>query len=224
MVNNKMKKDDFRLYINRNGLENRSINDILDILSVKTMEYMMKDFKKLGKMNDMDGGDGGDGDDTIYIYTDGGAINNGKESSKAVYGVYIEGMEDMSGVWEVEGRGTNQIAELMGIKEALSIVDEFDLKRVIICTDSMYGIKCITEWSKRWKENDWKTAKKEEVKNKELIKEILEIYERCSNKVGFKHIKSHTKEPEGVDTLYYKMWYGNKKVDEMIRVCLEKDN
>ena len=211
-----MKREDFELYVYRNGSENKSIKDIFDIMSVRTMEYMLKDLKKFeGNKDD---------DNIVYIYTDGGATNNGKENSKAVYGVYIEGMGDRSGVWEVEGKGTNQIAELMGIREALSIVEDDDLKRVVICSDSMYGIKCVTEWSKRWKSNDWRTAKKEEVKNKELIKEILEIYDVCSDRVEFKHIRSHTKEPEEKGTLYYKMWYGNKKVDEMIRVCLEKDN
>jgi ribonuclease HI len=211
-----MKREDFELYVYRNGLENKSIKDIFDIMSVRTMEYMLKDLKKLERLKtDVD---------VVYIYTDGGATNNGKENSKAVYGVYIEGMEEVSGVWEVEGKCTNQIAELMGIRRALSIVEDFNMRGVVICTDSMYGIKCVTEWSKRWKSNDWRTAKKEEVKNKELIKEILEIYERNSDKVEFKHIKSHTKEPEEKDTLYYRMWYGNKRVDDMIKVCLERDN
>lgn len=210
-----MKREEFELYIYRNGLENKSIKDILGILSARTMECMMKDLKKLEKIVERD-----KSRDEIYIYTDGGAINNGKENGKAVYGVYIEGMDDKSGVWEVEGKGTNQIAELMGIREALSIIGGIECERVVICTDSMYGIKCVTEWSKRWKENDWKTTKKDDVKNKEIIKEILDIYDKYCNKVEFKHIKSHTKEPEERGTLYYKMWYGNKKVDEMIKICL----
>jgi ribonuclease HI len=211
-----MKREDFELYVYRNGFEKMRLMDILDVLSVKTMECIVKDLKKLeGNKDD---------DNIVYIYTDGGATNNGKVNSKAVYGVYIEGMEEVSGVWEVEGKCTNQIAELMGIRRALSIVEDFNMRGVVICTDSMYGIKCVTEWSKRWKSNDWRTAKKEEVKNKELIKEILDIYERNSDKVEFKHIKSHTKEPEEKDTLYYRMWNGNKRVDDMIRVCLEKDN
>ena len=36
-------------------------------------------------------------------------------------------------------------------------------------TDSKYAIKGVTEWMKRWKENDYKTANGQPVKNKELF-------------------------------------------------------
>lgn len=212
-----MKSEEFELYVYRNGFEKKTLIDILDILSVKTMEYMIKDLKKLEENN-------GDDDDTVYVYTDGGAKNNGKQNSKAVYGVYVENMDNLSDVWVVSDLvGTNQVAELMGIREGLRVINKLNSsKRVVLCTDSMYGIKCVTDWSKRWKENNWRTAKNEEVKNRALIEEILELYD--NERVEFKHIKSHMKEPEDKKSLHYRMWYGNKKVDEMVSVCLEKDN
>lgn len=196
------------LYLYKNKFNTKTLIELVDILSVNSMKSLVKD---LGKLEiSVDNNDG-----KMYIFTDGGAKNNGKKDSRAGYGVFISENNKYNGVWKIDGRGTNQIAELMGIKEGLRISREyFSDKKVILCTDSMYGIKCVTEWSKKWLENDWKTSKNEEVKNSKLIKEILEIYNK--DKVEFKHVMSHMKEPEEKGSLQHKLWYGNKRVDEMI--------
>lgn len=202
------------LYLYKTNFNTKTLIDIVDVLSVNSMKSLVKDLGKLEIVEDEQCDK-----ENVYIFTDGGAKNNGKMNSRAGYGVFISDNHKYNGVWKVEGKGTNQIAELMGIREGLKLSREyFSDKKVILCTDSMYVIKCVTEWSKKWLENDWKTAKNEEVKNSKLIKEILEIYNK--DKVEFKHVMSHMKEPEEKGSLQHKLWYGNKKVDEMINEIL----
>ena len=91
----------------------------------------------------------------------------------------------------------------------------------MICTDSMYSINCIEKWCKSWLKNNWKNAKGQDVKNQDIIKSILEYQTNITSKnlnitLKFKHVFSHTKQPSDKDSLQYKLWYGNKKVDDNI--------
>lgn len=55
---------------------------------------------------------------------------------------------------------------------------------VRIITDSRYSISCITDWSKRWKINDWKTSQGKAVENRELIEGIVrQVNERAERGV-----------------------------------------
>ena len=92
------------------------------------------------------------------------------------------------------------------------------VKTTIIC-DSEYAIKSITEWYKKWEKNNWKNSKKEEVKNKNLIQRILKLKDNCEKKglnIWIQHINSHQKEPENKETLEWRLWNGNNRVDKMI--------
>ncbi len=61
---------------------------------------------------------------------------------------------------------------------------------IIIFTDSKYVIDGINNWILKWKQNNWKTANKSEVKNKELW---LDLYE-CINyhNVDWEWVKGHS--------------------------------
>ena len=59
----------------------------------------------------------------------------------------------------------------------------------------------------------------EEVKNKILIKNILKLKDNCEKKglnIWIQHINSHQKEPIDKESLEWKLWFGNNKVDKMI--------
>ena len=52
-------------------------------------------------------------------------------------------------------------------------------------------VNCIEkEWWKKWVENDWKTSKGKDVKNKELWEELL--YYAILHKVIFVKVKGHS--------------------------------
>jgi hypothetical protein len=62
------------------------------------------------------------------------------------------------------------------------------------------------------------------VKNKDLIKDILEIYKRYKARIVFKHVYSHMKSPVDKASLEYYIWYGNYMVDKMANDLLNKKN
>jgi ribonuclease HI len=79
-------------------------------------------------------------------------------------------------------------AALMGLK-ALNKSCE-----VILVTDSDYLVKGITEWIKGWKKNNWRTAAKKPVKNRELWEAIDK--EAAGHKVRWVWVRGHNGHPE----------------------------
>lgn len=64
---------------------------------------------------------------------------------------------------------------------------------VLIWSDSMYAIKCVTEWFVKWESNGWRTHKGP-VQNRDLVEMVLgEIRRRNSlgAKTLIKWIKGH---------------------------------
>jgi ribonuclease HI len=178
--------------------------------------------------------------DTLYIFTDGGCKRNGNQNSKAAYSVFFTENQDspffqFNTSQHFTEEPTNNRAELSGILYIFKTIYEnktlFQNQHIIICTDSMYSINCIQKWSKNWLLNNWKNAKGKDVKNKELIEEILNYrndLQSASARQGdlqfnikFQHIFSHTKPPSDKNTLSYYLWFGNNKVDENINKLLE---
>lgn len=164
--------------------------------------------------------------DDLYIFTDGNCKRNGKSDSIGALGVYIPQL-DILDIKKVNNP-TNQKCELLAIKSALDLIktlNEKKYKSVIICTDSMYSINCITKWCKNWERNNWKTSKGEDVKHSELIKSMNLIYKEMGEftQIQFKHIYSHTTKPKNnSDSIEYFIWNGNKYIDDQINQFLEK--
>lgn len=137
--------------------------------------------------------------DTIYIFTDGACSNNGQKDAKAGIGIYF-GDKDKRNVSEkVEGKQTNNTAELTAIKRTLEITKN-ETKKICICTDSEYSIKCCTSYGKKLEEG---TIKKE-IPNKELVKDTYELAKR--ENISFKYVEAHTERED-----FFSI--GNKKAD-----------
>lgn len=86
---------------------------------------------------------------------------------------------------------TNQRAELTAILRALETVPVD--QGVMIWSDSMYAINCVTEWFVKWEKNGWKTHKGQ-VQNRDLVEAVLvKIRERESHGTTtlIKWIKGH---------------------------------
>lgn len=132
--------------------------------------------------------------DTIIVFTDGSCVNNGKKNAKGGIGVYFPCKEfnDISDAF-IQTPITNQRAELYAIYKALlTITENSEFKKIIIYTDSLYSIKCVTEWIKKWETNNWKGSTKKPVLNQDLIRPINNILKQHENKIIFKHVRSHT--------------------------------
>jgi len=124
-----------------------------------------------------------------YVYTDGACSNNGKSYPLAGIGIFF-GINDIRNVSKkIEGKQTNNIAELTAIIETYSIIenDIINGKKVAIVSDSEYAIKCVSSYGEKCFKNGWNV----EIPNKELVKNAYEIYKDKLN-VKFIHIKAHT--------------------------------
>lgn len=166
----------------------------------------------------------------VAIFTDGNCKNNGRRGAKGGYAVFFTDDTDSpfykyNTVKMMEESPTNQKCELSAIFTVYKILnkhpDAFSNQKIMICTDSLYSINCITKWSDNWKNNNWRTAKGEPVKNVELIQAILKERDRCPYDVDFKHVFSHTKQPSDKNSQAYYYWHGNYTVDKMINEMLE---
>jgi ribonuclease HI len=162
----------------------------------------------------------------VYVFTDGNCKGNGTEDARAGFGIYFLDMcfHHLNQCHLIQDKPSNQKAELSAINFLMKTIVEngnlFHGKAVYVCADSMYAIKCITEWSHNWMKNGWLTSKKQQVKHAELIKDILTSKSHCEDTYGvifvFKHVYSHTREPQDTGSMEYFYWFGNKSVDDMI--------
>ena len=123
-----------------------------------------------------------------YVYTDGACSNNGKEGASAGIGVYFGEGDPRNISRRIEGKQTNNVAELMAILAAYEMIkdDIVDGKVVAIVSDSEYAIRCCGSYGERMNKEGWKTA----IPNKDLVRRLYELY-RGSN-VQFIHIRAHT--------------------------------
>jgi ribonuclease HI len=212
-----------QIFLYKNKLNEKSIMDLLNKFSTTTVKHIIQDLGIIEPPKESN---------ELYIFSDGNCKGNGKKNAKAGYSVlFIDNLEDslftkFNKTRLVVSDPTNNKAELSGIKYAFKTIsdnqDLFKDKKNIICTDSMYSINCIDKWSKNWIKNGWKNSKNEEVKNKELIQDILTLRESINSevKISFKHIPSHTSEPIDKKSLEWLLWYGNNKVDSNINELL----
>ncbi len=132
----------------------------------------------------------------IKIYTDGSCLENPGNGGWAAI-ININGnMRKISGG---EKNTTNNRMELMATINALKNVDSDE--EINIYTDSQYVKLGITEWINNWVKNNWKTSKKEDVKNKDLWTELYNLNKTLN--VKWVWIKAHAGNPfnEEVDLL-----------------------
>jgi len=168
-------------------------------------------------------------DDEIYIFTDG---SSRKSKTKEEYfnsgvGVYI-GL-NCTNIKEQYNDKTNNQCELMGMDYAFKLIVKYyreliELNKVVkIVSDSEYTIKACSVWLTAWKKNNWRTAKGEDVKNRELIESIDSSMLRIKlinskitsfNKIKVKliHVNSH-QEMDRTNRTKFNIWFGNLCAD-----------
>ena len=120
----------------------------------------------------------------IKIYTDGSCLTNPGDGGWAAI-INIDGeIKKISGN---EKNTTNNRMELMAPINALKYINSKD--PIEIFTDSKYVKNGITEWINTWVLNNWKTSKKEDVKNKDLWIELHKLNQSLN--VKWNWVKAH---------------------------------
>ena len=99
----------------------------------------------------------------IEIYTDGSCLTN---PGNGGWAAIINKDGNITKISGSEKDTTNNRMELLAPINALRDLDSNS--QIEIYTDSQYVKLGITEWINKWITNNWKTSKKEDVKNKDL--------------------------------------------------------
>ena len=125
----------------------------------------------------------------LYVYTDGSCSNNGKVNAVAGIGVYFAEGDPRNVSERVQGKQSNNTAELGAIRKVYDILEAEIVsgKTISIVTDSEYAIRCATTYGEKCAKKLWKDS----IPNKELVKQIYELYSKLPN-IHFIHVNAHT--------------------------------
>ena len=138
----------------------------------------------------------------VTIYTDGACSGNPGPGGWGAILMYKDNKKEISGG---KKDTTNNIMEITAVIEALKLL-KYPCK-VNLYSDSAYVVNAFLQhWVTNWQKNNWKTADKKNVKNKELWQELLELTN--IHNVTFIKVKGHS------DNEY------NNRCDELARAAI----
>ena len=141
---------------------------------------------------------------SIKVYTDGACKGN---PGPGGWGVYIQSNEDEKELYGGNPETTNNQMEMQAALEALKHLKDKD-EVIELYTDSNYLRQGITEWTHKWKKNNWRTAAKKPVANRDLWIEISDLDEKMT--VQWNWVKGHSGHP------------GNEKADALANLGIDK--
>lgn len=125
-----------------------------------------------------------------YVYTDGACVHNGRSYAKASIGVYFGESDPRNISKRIEGKQSNNCAELSAVLEAIKIIggDLKTGKRVGIVTDSEYVLKCVGCFGEKCARQGWV----ESIPNKWMVERLYNLANENKNSLQFYHVRSHT--------------------------------
>ncbi len=146
----------------------------------------------------------------IRIYSDGACRGNPGPGGWGALLCYNGKEKELYGMAaETTNNRMELTAAIMGL-EALARPSA-----VVLTTDSQYVRNGITEWLGKWKKNNWKTAGKKPVKNRDLW---LRLDQACQpHRIQWQWVRGHSghRENERADRL------ANKAIDELLGLVPE---
>ena len=124
----------------------------------------------------------------VFLYTDGACLGNPGPGGWAAILKWQEQIKELSG-GQIDT--TNNQMELTAVIRGLAALKR--PVRVHIVTDSKYVMNGVQDWMPRWKQNNWRTAAKKPVANKELW---LELDALCqTHHTSWEWVKGHSGHP-----------------------------
>ena len=132
----------------------------------------------------------------ITIYTDGSCLTN---PGNGGWAAIINEKNQIKKISGNEKNTTNNRMELLAPINALKCIKTESV--IKIYTDSQYVKNGITDWINKWLSNNWKTSKREDVKNKDLWIELYNLNKSLN--IQWNWVKAHDGNPlnEEVDLL-----------------------
>ncbi|XP_029352279.1 ribonuclease H1 isoform X1 [Echeneis naucrates] len=141
--------------------------------------------------------------DAVVVYTDGCCSGNGRNGARAGIGVYWGPDHPLNVAERLQGRQTNQRAELQAACKALEQAKERNFKKLVLYTDSMFTINGVTSWVKNWKLNGWRLKSGGLVINKDDFVKLDRLNSELE--VVWMHIPGHAG------------YHGNEEADRLSR-------
>ncbi len=142
-------------------------------------------------------------DNLIKIYSDGACRGN---PGLGGWGVLLIFNEHEKTLYGAETNTTNNRMELMAAIMGLEALKKAG--HVLITTDSTYVKNGITEWLKNWKNNNWKTANKKPVKNKDLWQRLDNACQ--THTIKWQWVKGHSGHNE------------NERADQLANIAIDE--
>ena len=121
----------------------------------------------------------------VIIYTDGACRGN---PGPGGWGALIKFESAEKEIFGGQPDTTNNKMELSAAIEGLAALKE--PCSVELFTDSKYVMDGITQWIQNWKKNNWRTAAKKDVKNKELWQKLDQLISQ--HQVQWHWVKGHS--------------------------------
>ena len=149
-----------------------------------------------------------------YVYTDGACSGNGRPTAKAGIGVFF-GIDDPRNISKlVEGKQSNNTAELTAMIEAIeAVIHDITVgKKVTICTDSVYAMRCATTYGKKCAKKNWQ----DEIPNKELVQQLYNLYDIHQSHIRILHVRAHTGQTDAFSV-------GNDNADRLANLAIGVD-
>ena len=127
----------------------------------------------------------------IEIFTDGSSLGNpGRGGWGAVVTIRDKVIGELGGC---EKETTNYRMVLTGAIEAIKyITKKHKTDEVTIHTDSAYVLGGVTTWIFNWEKNNWRTANKKAVLNKELWQELIALTRAFKGNLSWQKVKGHS--------------------------------
>lgn len=133
-------------------------------------------------------------DGQLIVFCDGACSGNGKNNARAGYSSVWPFHEEFNGGWTLMcDNPTNNKAEFMGLIKSFEIADIIDPARgktLVVYTDSMFMVNCVTKWLGKWKENGFRKSDGSPVLNQDLLLQIDLMMSK--RHVHLVHVRAHT--------------------------------
>ncbi|XP_038057606.1 ribonuclease H1-like [Patiria miniata] len=129
------------------------------------------------------------GSGRAVVYTDGSCESNGRRGARAGVGVYWGDNNPYNTSERLDGRQTNQRAEIAAAIRAVETAKSRNIKELTLYTDSKYTMNSMNDWIHRWKVNGWKTAGKKDVLNKQELQTLDGLCQEVN--VDWKYVPGH---------------------------------
>jgi ribonuclease HI len=125
----------------------------------------------------------------VNIYTDGACSGNQNEINTGGWGAILEYGSHRKELVGGEANTTNNRMEMKALIQALAAITKTNLS-IRVFSDSSYLTNCFREkWYEKWQRNNWQTAAKKDVENRDLWEILISCLE--SHSIHFYRVKGH---------------------------------